>query len=29
MSRVVVAEYTSLDGVIQAPGHAGELPDGC
>lgn len=28
MSRVVVVEYTSLDGVIQAPGHADEDPIG-
>ncbi len=28
MSRVVVVEYVSLDGVIQAPGHAGEDPVG-
>ncbi len=26
MRRVVVVEYMSLDGVIQAPGHAGEDP---
>ena len=24
MRKLVVAEYVSLDGVIQAPGHAGE-----
>ncbi len=28
MSRVVLVEYVSLDGVIQAPGHAGEDPVG-
>ncbi len=28
MSRVVVVEYVSVDGVIQAPGHAGEDPVG-
>src|SRR5262249_14119199 len=28
MSRIAVIEYTSLDGVIQAPGHAGEDTDG-
>ena len=28
MSRIAVIEYTSLDGVIQGPGHAGEDPDG-
>lgn len=28
MSRVVVVEYMSLDGVIQAPGHRGEDPVG-
>jgi len=28
MSRIVVIEYTSLDGVIQGPGHAGEDTDG-
>jgi dihydrofolate reductase len=28
MSRLVVSEYVSLDGVIQAPGHAGEDADG-
>jgi len=26
--RVVVVEYVSLDGVIQAPGHSGEDPEG-
>ncbi|MGH8776243.1 MAG: hypothetical protein ACRDWI_14140 [Jiangellaceae bacterium] len=26
MSTLVVLEYVSLDGVIQAPGHAGEDP---
>jgi dihydrofolate reductase len=26
--RVVVVEYVSLDGVVQAPGHAGEDPEG-
>jgi dihydrofolate reductase len=25
---LLVVEYVSLDGVIQAPGHAGEDPDG-
>jgi dihydrofolate reductase len=28
MRNIVVVEYTSLDGVIQAPGHAGEDSDG-
>lgn len=28
MRKLVVIEYTSLDGVIQAPGHAGEDPEG-
>jgi dihydrofolate reductase len=28
MSRLVVSEYVSLDGVIQAPGHAGEDAEG-
>lgn len=28
MSTLVVVEYVSLDGVIQAPGHAGEDPEG-
>ena len=28
MSSLVVVEYVSLDGVIQAPGHAGEDRDG-
>src|SRR5215831_3018127 len=28
MSRITVIEYTSLDGVIQGPGHAGEDTDG-
>ena len=28
MSRIAVIEYTSLDGVIQGPGHAGEDTDG-
>jgi dihydrofolate reductase len=28
MSTLVVLEYVSLDGVIQAPGHAGEDPAG-
>jgi dihydrofolate reductase len=28
MRDIVVVEYTSLDGVIQAPGHAGEDTDG-
>ncbi len=28
MRRVVVVEYVSLDGVIQAPGHPGEDPEG-
>ena len=28
VSRIVVIEYTSLDGVIQGPGHAGEDTDG-
>jgi dihydrofolate reductase len=28
MSRLVVLEYVSLDGVIQAPGHAAEDPAG-
>src|SRR5262249_19338968 len=28
MSRIVVMGYTSLDGVIQGPGHAGEDTDG-
>ncbi len=26
MSRAVIVEYLSLDGVIQAPGHADEDP---
>jgi dihydrofolate reductase len=26
--KLVVVEYVSLDGVVQAPGHAGEDPDG-
>jgi dihydrofolate reductase len=26
--RVIVVEYVSLDGVIQAPGHSGEDPEG-
>jgi len=28
MRELIVIEYVSLDGVIQAPGHAGEDPDG-
>jgi dihydrofolate reductase len=28
MSKLVVIEYSSLDGVIQAPGHSGEDPEG-
>lgn len=28
MSKLVVLEYVSLDGVIQGPGHAGEDPSG-
>ncbi len=28
MRRVVVVEYVSVDGVIQAPGHSGEDPEG-
>jgi dihydrofolate reductase len=28
MCRLIVTEYVSLDGVIQAPGHAGEDPEG-
>ena len=28
MSRIAVIEYTSLDGVIQGPGHAREDTDG-
>jgi dihydrofolate reductase len=28
MSRLIVVEYMSLDGVIQGPGHATEDPDG-
>jgi dihydrofolate reductase len=28
MARLVVSEYLSLDGVVQAPGHAGEDTDG-
>ena len=28
MSKLVILEYVSLDGVIQAPGHAGEDPAG-
>jgi dihydrofolate reductase len=28
MSKLIVVEYVSLDGVIQAPGHAGEDPAG-
>jgi len=28
VSRLVVVEYVSLDGVVQAPGHAGEDPEG-
>jgi len=28
MSRIVVIEYVSLDGVVQGPGHAGEDTDG-
>jgi len=28
VSTLVVLEYVSLDGVIQAPGHAGEDPSG-
>ncbi len=28
MRRVVVVEYVSVDGVIQAPGHAGEDSEG-
>ena len=28
MSKLIVVEYVSLDGVIQGPGHAGEDPDG-
>jgi dihydrofolate reductase len=28
VSTLVVVEYVSLDGVIQAPGHAGEDPEG-
>jgi hypothetical protein len=26
--KLVVVEYVSLDGVVQAPGHAGEDPEG-
>ena len=28
MSKLIVIEYMSLDGVTQGPGHAGEDPDG-
>jgi dihydrofolate reductase len=28
MRKLIVTEYVSLDGVIQAPGHAGEDPEG-
>jgi dihydrofolate reductase len=28
MRRLILVEYTSLDGVIQAPGHAAEDPEG-
>jgi dihydrofolate reductase len=28
MSKLIVIEYMSLDGVIQGPGHAGEDPEG-
>src|SRR5215475_2547407 len=28
MRKLIVIEYVSLDGVIQAPGHAGEDPEG-
>ncbi len=28
MRRIVVVEYVSVDGVVQAPGHAGEDPEG-
>src|ERR671916_663158 len=28
VSRVVVVEYVSLDGVVQAPGHPAEDPEG-
>jgi len=28
MRRLAAIEYVSLDGVVQAPGHAGEDPDG-
>jgi len=28
MCKLIVIEYVSLDGVIQAPGHAGEDPEG-
>src|SRR5262245_30823338 len=28
MRELIVIEYVSLDGVIQAPGHAGEDPEG-
>lgn len=28
MRKLIVSEYVSLDGVVQAPGHAGEDPDG-
>jgi dihydrofolate reductase len=28
MRKLAVVEYMSLDGVVQAPGHAGEDPEG-
>ena len=28
MRKLIAIEYVSLDGVTQAPGHAGEDPDG-
>ena len=28
MRKLIVIEYVSLDGVVQAPGHAGEDPEG-
>ena len=28
MRKLAVVEYVSLDGVVQAPGHAGEDPEG-
>jgi dihydrofolate reductase len=28
MSKLIVAEYVSLDGVVQAPGHSAEDPEG-